>query len=311
MRAIKGLVVFLLLASFCVVSSADAQCTDGHLDVYEGCTLERHETFPWPGSELEASCRQLLESRLFFTYLDFFQSRNAAIRQEMDNVISDTDRFLAVMGGIKTTLSILQLSKGLAVGNGIDVTESSLQLFESNSGAAGDILQQFLGVDSEIASALVQLVIQEGAFIARFAASPASVPLSTLTSAVPDLLVLYGAVRGTLALDALTEQINSNLVGWWYLEEFYRLGGTLEGSGTDAHGLVAQKFGLPSDSDVFAVVDALAAERGFSGASFWGWFSNDSEYHPELAVEFAEHIKAGVAERLAEVEVQRPFSARF
>ena len=286
-----------------------AQCNpdyDYHFE-YQGCTTGDKPIHFWPNGPISYSCRQKIEARLFMQHLRMLENKANYIKQRINDTNNDVVAYLNL---IDTTMAIYEIGdtlvqlptlslrekKKLLLEKLLDSPELAHETLENigfNRTEAIGFTDYLNESKSEVLGALFEL---DG-----FKLTHSNIRNFTLEPGSAAFLVQQGAkaitrIWGALELTELTQEMNGTTLGWWYLEEYYRLGGTFEGTGPDAHGAVAQSLGLPESATILEVIEKLALQRlGAPGPFSWLVGPN---YSAVEAIHFAESIKGFVRNRL-------------
>lgn len=309
-----------VILALAIVSPIHSQCQDGYFVEFEGCTLEKNEIYEWSDSPVPATCRQKLEARLFYSHLSYLQAKSETARNDIDSILGNVERVQFYIDVMQTVLSAFSVTQGIIDLNDPGIDHADIQLLLKEGGAVTQFMSDFFDIPPDIAATMVETAIDfagviiqisaKGAFakvVAKGALAKIIIP-AELALALSDLVP---EIVGSISLEHVAAELNSHLIGWWYLEDFYRLGGTFDGSGTDAHGQVAQEYGLPASSDVYSVISKIAEEKDFVSKSFHSWFFGEQPYDLHRSVEFAEHIKARVSFQLDNKLELYPFRLAF
>ena len=286
-----------------------AQCNpdyDYHFD-YQGCTTGDKPIHFWPNGPIAYSCRQKIEARLFMQHQRMLENKVDYFNRRINDTNNDVVAYLNL---IDTTMAIYDIGNTLAELPYLSLREKKKLLLEKlldspelahetlenmgfNRTEAVGLTDYLNESKSEVLGALFELD--------SFKLTNSNIKNFTLKPGNAAFLVQQGAkaitrIWGALELTELTQEMNGTTLGWWYLEEYYRLGGTFNGTGPDAHSAVAESLGLPASANILEVIQKLALLRlGAPGPFSWLVGPN---YDAAEAIHFAESIKGFVRNRL-------------
>ena len=287
---------------------AYAQCPPGfdHHFEFPGCSTGGKRTFYWTDSHIDYTCRQKIEARLFMEQIRVYQNKGNYIRSRMDNLVNNVAAYLELIESVSSIYGALDRVRSLGGGESEDITIKAIRKL-ANEPVLGQEILQNAGIDASLAHEMTDFIndhkdaVIDGILALNdFKKLNLDITKFSLKGTLAPIIIEEGAnaiiqTWGAIALGNLTEEMNGINVGWWYLEEYYRLGGTFDGNG-DANRDVAWYFGLDPDATTEDIIEEVA-ERRLGRSGLFEWFTGP-DFNKDVAVEFAESIKNFVRRRL-------------